>query len=200
MAERYAAAVGADALARFAAELSVSVEALQRLRIGWDGEAWTFPMADAAGVVTGIRRRLLNGRKLSVKGGREGLFVPVELPTSDLLLITEGPTDCAALLTLGFASVGRPSCRGGVPLVCDVARGRDAVIVADCDEPGRLGAETLAVALALACPSARVIRPPAGIGDARAWVQAGGTHADVQRTINAAETLRFGIKATLHGR
>lgn len=193
LAERYAAAVNADALARFARELGVSVNALRRLRVGWDGAAWTFPMVNAAGVVTGIRRRLPDGRKLSVQGGREGLFVPIALPADGLLLITEGPTDCAALLTLGFAAIGRPSCTGGVKLCCDFARGRGTVIVADGDEPGQFGAEALAMVLRLYCPSVQVICPSSA-KDARDWLRRGGTRADVQAAIDAAKPIQLGIK------
>lgn len=194
LAERCAAAVTGDKLDLFACELGVLVDALRRLGAGWDGEAWCFPMRGADGRVCGIRRRFPDGRKLSMRGGREGLFVPTGLPRDGLVLITEGPTDCAALLTLGFAAVGRPSCRGAVRLVCDLARGRDVVIVADGDEPGRLGAEALANLVALYCPCVRIIRPPAGMKDARQWVQRGATAADVRRTIDAAEPVRIGIR------
>lgn len=71
-------------------------------------DAWTFPVSDAAGVLTGIRLRLADGRKLSVRGGPEGLFVPADLGQPERLLIAEGPTDTASLLDLGLAAVGRP--------------------------------------------------------------------------------------------
>jgi DNA primase len=137
---------------------------------------------------------------LSVKGGHEGLFVPSELPAGGLLLVTEGPTDCAAMLTLGFPAGGRPSCRGGVEPVCGLARGRPVVIVADADEPGRLGADALAIVLARLCPAVRVIRPPDGVKDARAWLQRGATARDVRAAIEAANPIRFGIKTRAAGR
>ncbi|MBN2448003.1 MAG: hypothetical protein JXO22_14830, partial [Phycisphaerae bacterium] len=194
LAEQYASAVTPSMLHALASRLGVAPEALARLRIGWDGSAWTFPMSDSAGRVTGIRRRFLDGRKLSVKGGHEGLFVPTDLPADGLVLIAEGPTDTAALLTLGFDAVGRPSCRGGVGLVCDLVRDRPAVIVADGDRPGQLGAEILAVALAAQCPSVRVIRPPSGINDARAWLRSGATARHVRAVIDAADSVHLGIK------
>jgi hypothetical protein len=194
LAERYHAAVNPFALVRFASELGVDRGALWRLGVGWDGAAWTFPMTSAGGRVCGIRRRLPDGRKLSVRGGQEGLFVPEGLPASGSLLATEGPTDCAALLTLGFTAIGRPSCRGGVKLVCALGRGRPVVIVADADAPGQLGAEALAAVLCLDCPTVRIIRPPAGVKDARQWVQRGATAADVQAAIDAAEPMRLRIK------
>ena len=107
--------------------LGVSVESLRRLGVGWSAKhrAWAFPMSNAAGDVLGIRLRLPGGKKLSVKGGKEGLVHsrrgPLRLPSGRLLLlIAEGPTDTAALLDLGFSAVGRPSCTGGVKLLVEL--------------------------------------------------------------------------------
>lgn len=199
LAEQYHEVVNPFDLVRLAADLGVDRGAFWRLEIGWDGRAWTFPMRDAGGVVTGIRRRFPDGGKLSVQGGREGLFVPSELPASGLLLVTEGPTDCAALLTLGFAALGRPSCSGGMRLVCDLARGRDTVVVADGDEPGRRGAEALASVLRLYCPSVRMIHPPEGVKDARAWLRAGARCEDISAAIEGADVLRLRVRVE-HGR
>ncbi len=194
LAQQYARAATPVALAKLAAELGVGVEALRRLHVGWDGVAWTFPMGDAAGCVVGIRRRLPDGRKLSVRGGREGLFIPAGLPSNGPLLLPEGPTDTAALLGLEFAAVGRPSCVGGVLLACELARGRPALVVADADEPGQRGAGHLARVLRAHCPSVRIITPPDGVKDARAWVSAGATRKDVQRTIDRAAVLRIRLR------
>ena len=186
---------------RLAHKLGVSVDSLRRLHIGWDGEAWTFPMNDGSGNVIGIRRRLPNGRKLSVRGGREGLFVPEGLAGAGLLLVCEGPTDTAALLTLDFPAVGRPSCHGGVQLLCKFCRGRGVVVFADGDDPGRVGARILAQALRLYCPVVRVIRPPDdGLKDAREWLRQGATHADVERVIAASEPLQLTVTAKPAGR
>lgn len=193
LAEQLRQAVCAAGLARLAASLGVSVDSLRRLGIGWDGESWAFPMRDATGRVVGIRRRFDNGRKLSVKGGHEGLFVPTGLSSSDVLLICEGPTDAAALLDLGFSVIGRPSCSGGRRHVVRIATGRRAVIVADADGPGQLGANLLAFFLRPHCPSVRVITPPDAIKDARAWKRAGATREDIERTIREAEAVRLKV-------
>lgn len=187
LAQRYARAVRAERLDEFATNLGVTVPSLRRLRTGWDGAAWTFPMRDAAGRVVGIRRRLPHGRKLSLKGGREGLFVPDGLGRPDVLMICEGPTDTAALLDLDFAAIGRPSCTGGTRHVIGVIRRqmpRAIVIVADADEPGQRGADRLASALAVYRRDVRIITPP--IKDARAWKQAGVGKQDVENAIQAA--------------
>ena len=144
----FRAAVRAEALDKLAATLGVSAESLRRLGIGWSAKhrAWAFPMQDVAGNVLGIRLRLPSGRKLSVHGGREGLFLPTlttdHWPPTTMLLIAEGPTDTAALLDLGFLAVGRPSCTGGVRLLGELVRKlkpEGVVIVADADAPGNAG-------------------------------------------------------------
>jgi len=202
MAARCTAAAHREKLAEMADGLGLSVEGLQRLGIGWSAEhkAWTFPMCDADGRVTGIRLRLPNGRKLSVKGGHEGLFTPRGLDTGDRLLIAEGPTDTAALLDLGFQTVGRPSCTGGVRLLerfIRMHRPRQVAIVADADEAGRRGAVRLAEVLALHCSDVRVIAPPAGVKDARAWLNACGTASDVTAAITAASPVRVTVCGVL---
>lgn len=198
MTWRAGSAVNMDRLERFASDLGVSVESLRRLRIGWDGEAWIFPMWGSDSIV-GIRRRLLGGRKFSVAGGREGLFLPNDLPGTGPLLVCEGPTDTAAMLDLGFAAIGRPSCTGGVRLVVETARGRHAVIVADADEPGQRGANALASVLCLYCPGVRIVVPPPGIKDAREWVRCGATAADVQAAIDAAEPMHLPVRGVHRG-
>lgn len=194
LAECYKRAAGDAAVTRFAGELGVSFGSLRRLHVGWDGHAWTFPMTDANGTIVGIRRRFPDGRKLSVKGGREGLFIPDALSDSGPLIICEGPTDCAALLTLELPAIGRPSCHGGVQLLCKFCRGRGVVVFADGDDPGRVGARILAQALRLYCPAVRVVRPPSGVKDIRSWVQRDARVADVQVVIGKAEPLRLTVQ------
>jgi hypothetical protein len=156
-------------------------------------------MTDAAGNVLGIRLRRPNGFKFSVTGGREGLFIPAGVESGDsLLLVCEGPTDAAALLDMGLANVvGRPSCTGGIKLLVELVRLRrspEVVVVADGDEPGRRGADNLASVLVAYTPAVRIIAPPAGIKDARAWLQAGGTWRDVQEAMGAALVRRLVIR------
>lgn len=112
LAGRCREAVDAVRLLQFADSLGLSVESLCRLGVGWcsDHNAWTFPMTDSAGNVVGIRLRRPNGFKFAVTGGKEGLFIPSTVePQPNRLLVSEGPTDTAALLDLGFNNaVGRP--------------------------------------------------------------------------------------------
>lgn len=193
-----------DALAL---DLGLSVASLDALGIGWSAvhRAWSFPMLTPAGDVLGIRLRQSNGFKFSVAGGREGLFLPSASDGSDSrLLIAEGPTDTAALLDMGFVSVaGRPSCTGGIRLLVDLVRLRrppEAVIVADADEPGRRGASNLAAVLLVHVPVVRVIGPPEGIKDARAWLRTGGTRKDVEQATAAAPARRLAVRTVAVGK
>jgi phage/plasmid primase-like uncharacterized protein len=200
LAADFRAAVRPEALARLAVSLGLSVESLRRLGVGWSGKhrAWSFAMTDAGGAVLGIRLRRPDGRKLAVRGGKEGLFVPEGFDVAGgRLLITEGPTDTAALLDLGFPAVGRPSCSSGTRLLVELVRKqnpREVVIVADADAPGQRGAERLAAVLVAYCAAVRVVAPPAGVKDARQWKQRGATAADVQAVIDAAPMRRLSMR------
>jgi len=201
LAARYRGAVTPGRLQRLAACLGLTAASLGRLGVGWSAEhrAWSFPMTDPAGAVLGIRLRRPDGFKFAVKGSKEGLFLPPAGEGSHgLLLVCEGPTDATALLDLGFANVaGRPSCMGGIKLVVELVRRRqppEVVILADGDEPGRRGVGDLAAVLLAYAASVRVITPPEGVKDARAWVQGGGTGADVEQAIAAAPARRLVVR------
>ena len=85
---------------------------------------------------------------------------------------------------------------------------QEVVIVSDCDQPdergrrpGPEGAERLAaVPLAYVAGDVRVIAPPQGIKDARAWLRAGATAADVAAAIAAAEPRRLKVTTRQKGR
>jgi len=187
-------------------DLGVEYDALNRMGVGlWvderdDSEWFSFPMTGDirnGGRIVGIRLRRGDGTKISVRGGKEGLFLPAEVYCgTDRLLVLEGPTDTAATLSLGFDAVGRPSCSGGVALLVDLVKSLkpgQVVIVADGDGPGRRGAEGLASRLVPLVRDLRVIEPPEGVKDMRAWVQAGASSADVIQVIDAAPSRRMTV-------
>jgi hypothetical protein len=197
-------ALPGGALECFAASLGLSSDSLRRLNVGWHRakRSYSFPMKDETGRLVGIRLRRPNGNKFAVHGSRQGLFIPYGLRLDERLLaplfITEGPTDGAALLDLGLAAVGRPSCLGGVALLTKLARRlrpEQVVIVADQDIVGRRGAEVLAASLVTITP-VRVITPPAGIKDARAWKRAGATAADIFSAVDATFSKKLKITLT----
>ncbi len=191
LAEQYQAMITSQQLLDISTILGVSRASLERLRIGWDGRAFTFPMSNIRGRIIGIRRRLPNGRKLSVERSSAGLFIPTGLSGQGPLLITEGESDCAAGLDLGFDTIGRPGCRSCVAMTIEYVRGCDQlVVVADNDEPGRDGAAKLATALALHCRCVKLVFPPDGMKDLRQWLRAGATHETARKTIEDAAARR----------
>src|SRR5690606_9675141 len=91
-------------LTRLAESLGLSIESLQRLGVGWAARhrAYTFPMRRGDGTICGIRLRSPDGRKYSVRGSKQGLFIPDGIDATDRLLVAEGPTDTAAVLDWGL--------------------------------------------------------------------------------------------------
>lgn len=182
-------------------ELGVSVGALDRLRVGWNKGAYTFPMRDGNGKIVGIRYRGKD-RKWSEKGSKNGLFIPsgIRGDMGDKFFICEGPTDTAALLDLGFCVIGRASCNTGLKYILEMIKyfRRDVIIFSDKDEakisptgkvfyPGQDGAASLAEGLEPFTHTIKIIKPPFE-KDVRAWVSAGATQKDVMRII---ENTRF---------
>ena len=156
-------------------KLGISAKSLKRLCVGWDGEAYTFPMSNAQGQIIGIRRRFPDGCKVSIIGSKTGLFIPFDLSPESLLLICEGPTDTAAALDLGFTAIGRPNCNSKVEMTAETVKGRDIVIFGDNDDGGMVGAERLSDTLVLYCKDVRIVYPPDGIKDLRDWLSIGLT-------------------------
>jgi hypothetical protein len=151
--------------------------ALRSLGVGWDSckSAWTFPERDGAGETIGLLRRFRNGSKKVAKGGKRGLYIPAELAEQPgPVLLPEGASDTAAILSCGAAAVGRPSCNGGGDLLVELVEqdSRDLVVVGDNDEEGtgRAGAQETArlVASKLKRP-VNVSLPPAEHKDVREW-------------------------------
>lgn len=187
---------GLDGVFRLQNQLGVSIASLERLGVGHNGWAWTFPMRSPSGRIVGIRLRKPDGSKLAVRGSQQGLFIPSGLTGSGPLLIAEGPTDTGAALDLGFDAIGRPSCEGCLGWTVAFVRERlcrDVVVVSDSDAPGRAGAARLASALCLYAP-VRVIEPPEGVKDLREWKRKGCTPQALESAISAAPRIRARVE------
>jgi len=170
--DRFKAAITAEQIEKLSKSLGVSSESLKRLDVGFDGEAFTFPMRDENLKVIGIRRRFDDGRKFAAAGSTNGLFIPEGLASDKPLVICEGPTDTAAGLDMGFEAIGRPNCNSRIKMTVEFARGRKKiVIVADNDAVGCAGAKNLAAELVKCCRQVKIICPPMGIKDLREWKQ-----------------------------
>ena len=93
----------------------------------------------------------------------------------DYVLITEGATDTAAGMDLGFYAVGRTNALCGTTELPDLLRGRKVIIVGDNDsidakEVGQRGMNQVAAALAGCCPEVIKVLPPPEYKDLRSWV------------------------------
>lgn len=172
-------------------QLGVHPDALVALGLGWSGTAWSWPMHNQERAVVGIRLRdPTTGRKWSVRGGREGVFLASLGPRAETVFIVEGPTDAAAILTLGEYPLGRPNCHGGIAICQELVRGRRVVVCSDRDAPGRRGSATLACRLAHLCADLRMIEPPKDFKDMREWHLGGASPMDLWHLVHAAKPIR----------
>lgn len=175
---------GRRELYRLASGIGVSVAALKELGTGWDGRAWTFPERNGTGLIVGVSRRFEDGSKRCATGSRRGLTYSdgwKELPGP--VLIVEGASDVAAGITLGLATIGRPSNTGGRKMLTDLLRHskRKVIVVGERDRkadgrwPGMEGAKSIAKGLGKTLGrtvSARLL--PDDAKDLRAWLRETG--------------------------
>lgn len=170
-------------LARLVAALGVSSASLEMLGVGVmpDG-TWTFPMFNGERQPVGIRTRQADGSKRAITGSREGVFLPACFNGEPRVLICEGPTDTAAALDLGYAAIGRPSCKGAIEATRALVAGREVVVLADADEPGQDGARDLTRNLRDIVRRAKIVTPTVA-KDLREWKRGGLTRAELDFVI-----------------
>lgn len=188
LSARCESALDDEGVAFLASELGVSEASLRRLGCGWMAEqhAYSFPMRNEANLVIGIRLRDQQGRKWSVKGSVNGLFIPRKLPASGTIHVVEGPTDTAAMLTLDLHCIGRPSNTAGNDYFVRYCKmfwpRREVVIVQNNDPVGSRaeqltihGAKTLQALLSSerAASSVTLTSPPDSIKDVRECLRQG---------------------------
>lgn len=196
--------------------LGLSPGCIEQFAVGFTGKAYTVPMRDEMGNIIGIHLRYPEGKKLSVKGGHNGLFIPsimlyagqpIRPLTRELgepLVLVEGWTDAAAILGEGFAVIGRPSNSGAVEMLTKIVRGHHVVILGDADgryetsrrtgraqwrEPGTEGPKSLVRALVPLNKSVRLVTP-GSFKDAREWIQSGAKREDILTLFRSAEKQR----------
>lgn len=192
-----------------AKQLAVEPRTLVRLRVGYSeaDQATTWPMVDSGGRCIGLRLRGhckpdgTGGDKWSYRGGRGGLFVPDGIATNiHRLFICEGPSDAAALLSIGLPAIGRPSCQGAMPATVNFVRrigAHDVAIVADHDEAGQNGATRLARLLVTVANTVRIITPGNPGDDARKFIADGGTTFDFDGMLADADALMLAIRRSV---
>lgn len=170
-----------DGLEDAAGRLRIPVSALQAYDIGWSThwKAWTFPMRHPVSKrIVGIRTRTPCGRKFALAGSKQGFFLCTYTRPQQRVFLVEGPTDAAAVHSLGLEAIGRASCLHLSHSLREALAGRTVLVVADNDEPGRRGAARAAEYLDRS--RVTVMSPPAQYKDMRAWIAAGANRQDVE--------------------
>ncbi len=182
-----------------AEKLGVSVVALRRLMVGWSSEecATSWPLRNGHGEIIGIRfRKISNGAKWSLKGGRNGLaYDPFLLQSGNFnrLWIAEGQSDTAALLSAGVTAVGVPNASSGLSYLDDLCHRllpSEIILVADQDRAGEVSARNLAQHLFKFAPI-KIVTPPGGHKDVRDWMKAGGTTRDLLDLVTSSPIVPF---------
>ena len=136
---------------KLSATLGVSHLSLWSLRVGigwdWDGREFaSFPSRDAAGKIVGITWRYDDAEKKTMAGtSNSGVFAPERWWMAlGPVLIVEGASDVAALVTHHFCALGRPSNIGGADVLRGYikrrAAGRGCIVLGENDcKPERRG-------------------------------------------------------------
>jgi len=194
----FRACITPESVCRLAEFWSVSESVIHALQLGFDSSraAYSFPMVNGFGEVVGIRLRSYRdpSAKFCVPGSAQGLFVPRGVSRSNVQAISEGESDLAIALGRGVATIGRPSATAGVDEVIrfiGARRNACPVVFSDAGPEERRGAEKLATALLDARIPCRVLVPPGGHKDLRAWATATGLTADRLATEIERQRVRF---------
>ena len=194
--DRYLNTTPPERLDLCANKLGVTVDSLNALEVSWSAEkkAWAFPMSDGCGKVIGIRLRNDEGFKWAETGSRQGIFLPwLHLEPQRIVFLPEGPTDTAALLSMGLYAIGRPTCMSGNEQIAEALKRLRifrAVIVADNDDMKKLGPRegrpgiegAIKLKRDLKIPSAIWI-PPSPMKDVREYYRNGGTRRLIESDI-----------------
>lgn len=172
-----------ESVKQFAGDLGVSAYSLQRLGVAWckARSCWAFPMKSPAGKVVGIRLRSKSEKK-SVGGSKNALFYAADIQRREVAWLTEGPTDTAAMLTIGGRCViGRSAlttCWDDLRVILLKLGVKRVIILVDdessegkeMEAPGRRENRRMAKAIGLPC---KFISMP-GCKDIRDYVKRGG--------------------------
>lgn len=176
--KKFQSQIGAQTILKLAEAWGVSEKALRRIEIGFDKSAYTFPMRNWQGEIVGIRKRSYKDirNKYAAEDSTQGLFVPQGVRPGNMQVITEGESDVAVALSMGFQAIGVPGAGAAVDNVIGFA-GQSPVacpcIIGDSDAVGVDGAEKLAKGLLKAGIPCRVLISPEPYSDLRDWSNKG---------------------------
>lgn len=153
-------------LAKLAELRGWTVEAIERLGVGLDGERITFENRDAEKRLLSFSRYLPDP---GTRGDRPKLVAAADVPrqlfpppetidaSEEWLFLVEGEPDAVAAWSVGLRAVAMPGTGGWKPEWAERFRGRRVCVVFDCDEPGRKAAALVAADLAGVAREVRIL-------------------------------------------
>ncbi len=165
-----------------------STDTLRQFRVGWDTEAYTIPCYDGEEYMIGIMRRFPDGKKMYVSRSKNGLFIPQMRSCEGNVFITEGFSDGASLVDIGFRALGRANCETGVGYIkrwlYEHKKVAQVTVVADNDTDnvngnvGQRGAKSLSRELYGGRQRIAVLEVPPAFKDIRVWITEGLAKTD----------------------
>lgn len=182
-----------DQAHELAAKWKVDLTHLLGMGVGWDGQAHTLPMHNEMCDVIGIQRQWPNGYKCMVTGTQLGLFIADNGYETDVLIVTEGASDLATAVQLGFEGIGKPNALVGNRLVYGYLKRHDRyeriLIVGDNDEAGKRGAHELQDYIDSEHGRSAIWLP--STNDLRSDVKAHGRSQVKESLVTAISTIKF---------
>lgn len=100
------------------------------------------------------------------------------------VVVVEGMSDVAAAASIGLTGIGRPSNLSGLDIAAELVRGRPVVVVGENDLkpdgkwPGREGMVAAFQSVCKKTFSVKMVLPPSGVKDLRAWIVTNGLTRD----------------------
>lgn len=174
--EKHQKAATEDWLTDLANSLSVHPTSLKLLRCGHHQaiQCACFPMVNEIEQICGLRYRWPDGQKRARTGSKAGIFIPTT-PAGTVLWICEGPTDTAALISLGIWAIGLPAARQSIDLAhayVQQYRPQAVVAVSDAGQVGKASAAMIAQAVCKETQTTKILVPPDNAKDIRDWIKA----------------------------
>lgn len=134
-------------------ERGITLDAVKRFKLGWDGDRLWIPIRDATGQVVNIRRYKPNHHgkdkvlPYSQAYNQPRLF-PMASLESEWVLLTEGETDTLLALSLGFPAItGTGGAGVWTKEFSQAFAGKKVVVCYDVDKAGTKGAAEVAAKL-----------------------------------------------------
>ena len=134
-------------------ERGISLEVVKQLKLGYDGDRFTFPIYSKWGYCVNVRRYLpgsSDGDKMInfKEGYGTARLFPTENLKKNIVFISEGEWDMGVLNSNGFNAVTQTAGAGTWKQEwIDEFKDKDVYVVYDNDEAGKLGATKVASAL-----------------------------------------------------